>query len=76
MWRIHVLKSFCKVGIETLDVQVGFILFGFILLLPVHMIHGILCTWGGTVVLLGDICHRCLYEMLMCQQNKSLLQYK
>jgi len=48
-------KYFYEVGIETLNEQVGSIL-----LLPFYMLHGILCTWVGTVVLLGDICHKCL----------------
>jgi len=57
---------FYKMGIETLNEQVGSIL-----LLPFHMLHGILCAWGGTVVLPGDICHKCLYAvMLMWQQIK------
>jgi hypothetical protein len=65
-------KYFYKVGIETLNEQVGSML-----LLPFSMLHGILCTWDGTVVLLGDICHKCLCAvMLMWQQNKPWLLYK
>jgi len=65
-------KYFYKVGIETLNEQVGSML-----LLPFHTLRGILYIWDGTVVLLVDICHKCLYAVvLMWQQNKRWLLYK
>jgi hypothetical protein len=64
-------KYFHKVGIETLNEEVGSML-----LLPFHLLRGILYAWDDTVVLLGDICHKCLYAVvLMWQQNKPWLLY-
>jgi len=54
---------FYKVGFETLNEQVRSML-----LLQFHMFHGILLTWGGTVVLLGDICHKCLCAVMLMWQ--------